>query len=50
MDFTGLDMQDKKVLFAEASQVREVLFLDDVPFFESGPLELAGPDFRDIMG
>jgi hypothetical protein len=37
------------VFFAQASQVREVLLLNHMTFLESGPLELAGPDFRDVM-
>jgi hypothetical protein len=50
MDFTRLDMEDEKVFFPQSSQVREVLLMHYITFLESGTLELAGPDFRDVMG
>ena len=38
------------MFFTKASQVREVLLFYYITFLESGTLELAGPDFRDVMG
>jgi hypothetical protein len=38
------------MFFSQTPQVCDILFPDDVPFFECNPFELTRSDFCDIMG